>query len=377
MHGRDDTPDRDRRRFLALAAWATAGMSALGGTRAFAQSAVPPNMPEIKSIPDKLKGSGEVRIAAYGGTAQDAERTAYFKPFEQLSGVKTLDFAGADINKVKAMVETGNVQWDVVQLGRSTVKNLMKKGDYFEKIDYDLVDVPNIDPLYRYDYALDMLVWSEVMAYRSDAFGGKIPVGWADFWDTRNFPGDRALGGAGPSTPELEFALMAAGVPADKVYPIDVDKAFASYDKVKSSVVKWWETGALPPQMLTDKEVVLTSVWNGRMAAIQAAGVPAAISWDQGLLKRDCWAVPKGSPNKANAMKFIAFSTLAISQARLSMLIPYGSVNNKSADYMSAQQLAVLPSAPDIKSKLVPYDYDWWVDNRDTVIAHWNKWILA
>jgi len=30
--------------------------------------------------------------------------------------------------------------------------------------------------------------------------------------------------------------------------------------------------------MLTDKEVVLTSVWNGRMAALQDAGVPAAVS---------------------------------------------------------------------------------------------------
>ena len=61
------------------------------------------------------------------------------------------------------MVDTGTVAWDVVQLGRSTVTNLMKKGDYFEKIDYDLVDTANIDPIYRYDYALDMLVWSEVM----------------------------------------------------------------------------------------------------------------------------------------------------------------------------------------------------------------------
>ena len=99
---------------------------------------------------------------------------------------------------------------------------------------------------------------------------------------------------------------MAAGVPPDKIYPIDIDKAFASYDKIKASVVKWWETGAVPVQMLTDREVVLTSVWNGRMAAMQAAGVPAAISWNQGLLKRDCWAVPKNAPNKANAMKFIA-----------------------------------------------------------------------
>src|SRR5262245_48402197 len=162
--------DLDRRRLLGLAAWATVGMQALGATRAFAQSSPPPKLPEITTIPDRLKGSGVVRIAGYGGTAQDAERTAYFQPFEKLSGIKTIDVPGADLNKVKAMVDTGNIEWDVVQLGRSSVKNLMKKGDYFEKIDYELVDVDNIDPLYRYDYALDMLVWSEVMAYRTDAF---------------------------------------------------------------------------------------------------------------------------------------------------------------------------------------------------------------
>ena len=356
-----------RRHFLTLAAAGLAGI----------RPAMAASLPEITDFPAALKGSGEVRVVGYGGTMQEAVRTAYLEPFEKLSGIKTRDFPGADINKVKAMVDTNNVEWDVVQLGRSTVKNLMKKGDYFEKIEYDLVDTANIDAAYRYEYALDMLVWSEVMAYRTDAFKGAVPNGWADFWDTAKFPGDRSLGGAGPSSPELEFALMAAGVPMDKVYPIDIDKAFASYDKIKANVVKWWETGAVPVQLLTDKEVVLTSVWNGRMAALQAAGVPAAISWNQGLLKRDCWAVPKNSPNRDNAMKFIAFSTMAAPQARLSSLIPYGFVNAKSADLLSAERLSVLPSAPAIKSQLLSYNYDWWVENRDTVIARWNKWILA
>ena len=361
-----------RRHLLALGA---AGATApFWSYRALAQG-VP--LPALPPIPDKLKGTGELRIAAYGGTAQDAERTAYFAPFGEQSGVKVHDFAGADLNKVKAMVETGNIEWDVVQLSQGSVKNLMKHGDYFEKIDYDLVDTANIEPAYRTDYSLDMLVWSEVMAYRTDAFNGAVPVGWADFWDTKKFPGDRALGGAGPSTPELEFALMAAGVAPDKLYPIDIEKAFASYDRIKASVVKWWETGAVPTQLLTDKEVVLTSVWNGRMAAIQAAGVPAAISWDQGLLKRDAWAVPKGSPNKVNAMKFIAYSTMAVPQARLSSLIPYGFVNAQSPQYVAPKQLALLPSAPSIKSRLVPYDYQWWSMNRDAVIARWDKWVLA
>ena len=371
MSHRPVLTELDRRAFLTLGA--AAGLAGLHGAQA--QEAV--KLAEYTSVPDKLKGSGELRIAGYGGTAQDAQRKAYYEPFGRLAGVNVRDFAGADINKVKAMVETGNVEWDVVQLSRGTVHNLMKHGDYFEKIDYTLVDTANIDAVYRDEYALDMLVWAEVMAYRTDAFKGAVPAGWADFWDTNKFPGDRALGGAGPSSPELEFALMAAGVPPDKIYPIDIEKAFASYDKIKASVVKWWETGAVPVQMLTDKEVVLTSVWNGRMAAIQAAGVPAAVSWPQGMLKRDCWAVPKGSPNKANAMKFVAFGTMAISQARLSSLIPYGSVNNQSDQYIAPKQLAVLPSSPAIRSQLVPYDYGWWTNNRDAVISRWNKWVLS
>jgi putative spermidine/putrescine transport system substrate-binding protein len=336
-----------------------------------------PTMPEVTSIPDSLKGTGEVRIATFGGTMQEAQHRAYFEPFEKLSGIKVVAFPGSDMTKIKAMVDTGNVDWDMAQTGRSSVLNLQKRGDYFEKIDYSLID-PDVDPAYRFDYGLEMLVWAQVMAYRTDAFKGEVPVGWGDFWNTKKFPGDRALLGAGSgNSPELEFALMAAGVPPDKVYPIDMDKAFASYDKIKGDVVKWWETGAVPVQMLTDRDVVATSVWNGRMAALQAAGVPAAISWQQGLLKRDCWGVVKGAKNRVNAMKFIAYSTMAIPQARLSMLIPYGFVNNKSPEYLSAERMSILPSAPAIKSQLLPYDYMWWVDNRDAVVARFNKWLLG
>ena len=162
-------------------------MRMLEGVPARAQT---PKLPELQPIPEKLKGTGEVvRGAGYGGSAQDAQRTAYFEPFEKLSGIKVRDFAGADINKVKAMVETGNVEWDVVQLSRSTVKNLQKKGDYFEKIDYELVDTANIDPVYRYDYALDMLVWAQVMAYRTDAFKGAVPSRLGGFLGHQEVPG--------------------------------------------------------------------------------------------------------------------------------------------------------------------------------------------
>jgi len=41
------------------------------------------------------------------------------------------------------------------------------------------------------------------------------------------------------------------------------------------------------------------------------------------------------------------------------------------------QQLALLPTAPELKSKLINFDYDWWADNREQVIERWNKWVLG
>src|SRR5471032_3161075 len=333
--------------------------------------------PEQGIIPDILKGSGEVRIATFGGTMQEAQQRAYFEPFEKATGIKVKAFAGSDPTKIKAMVETKNIEWDMAQLSRGSIMNLMKTGDYFEKIDYSLVD-DGVDKAYRFEYGLEMLVWAQVLAYRTDTTKGAVPVGWADSWDTKKFPGDRAMVGTGNGGwPELEFALMASGVAPDKLYPLDIDRAFASYDKIKKDVIKWWDTGAMPVQLLTDREVVMTSVWNGRMAALQASGVPAQISWSQGLLKRDAWGIPKGAKNATNAQKFVAYSTMAIPQARVSLGIPYGSVNNGSNEFIPEERLKVLPSAPAIKSQLVNYNYDWWIENRQTVITRFNKWLLG
>ena len=332
----------------------TAGIAAPFIRPSLAQQA----WPEQTTIPDILKGSGEVRIAGYGGSMQEAQMKGYYESFERLSGIKVRPLPDANPPKVKAMVDTGNVEWDLAQLSRGSIMNLQKTGDYFEKIDYSIVD-DGVDKEYRFEYGLEMLVWAQVLAYRTDAFKGAVPDGWADFWDIKKFPGDRAMfGTSGGGWPEMEFALT-------------------SYTKIKKDVVKWWDTGAVPIQLLTDREVTMTTVWNGRMAALQAAGVKAEISWNQGLSKRDAWGIPKGAKNKVNAMKFVAFSTMPIPQARIAMAIPYGSVNNDSNKYIPAERQAVLPSSPEIKKKLVNYNYDWWIDNREAVIPKFNKWLLS
>src|SRR5262249_44951475 len=123
---------------LGLGAAATAVLARSLGTGVALAADAP--LPEITSIPEKLKGKGAVRLRSYGGPFQEAQRKAYFEPFERLSGIKVVESQGPDPVKVKAMVDTGNIEYDVGEFDRASVINLQKKGAYWEEIDYSLVD---------------------------------------------------------------------------------------------------------------------------------------------------------------------------------------------------------------------------------------------
>lgn len=343
---------------------------------ASAQDAEIPPLPEYESIPENLKGSGEVRVQSWGGAFQDAQREAYFIPFQELSGITVIESEGPDPSKIKAMVDTGNVEQDVVQMDRSDIMFLEKQGDYWEEIDYSLFDVDNIDEVHRYKYSVDMLPYGTVIGYRNDVFA-EGPQGQADFWNQETFPGPRTTpGGTGGVPPYLEFALIADGVALDEIYPMDIDRAYASLSKIKPDVVKFWEAGAQPAQMLTDNEVVMAHSWNGRTHAIMQEGAPVSVQWNEAQLATDVWAIPKGAANAENAQKFSAFITLPESQARLSYLIPYGSVNSASIDLMTPEQIETLPTSPAYLERMFIRNIAWWVDNLDAVLARWNEWIL-
>ena len=95
-------------------------------------------------------------------------------------------------------------------------------------------------------------------------------------------------------TDNLEFALIADGVPMDKLYPIDFDRAFKKLDQIKPHVTVWWSTGQQPAQLLLDKEVVLATGWNGRFYDIIKKGAPIEIEWNEGALKQGSFVIPQG-----------------------------------------------------------------------------------
>ena len=68
---------------------------------------------------------------------------------------------------------------------------------------------------------------------------------------------------------------------------------------------------------------------------------------------------------------------MAVPQARISCLIPYGFVNSQSAALIPADRLLQLPTAPDTLKDMLIYNTQWWADNRDAVLARWNKFLLG
>ena len=325
----------------------------------------------------RSSAAGKVIIRTIGGSYEEAVVKSIFEPFTKATGIEVVKVP-ATLGKVLAMHEAGNMEIDVMDAGELGVLSLSQKGA-FEKINYKAWKMTNpddMDPAVRRDDMIGDIYFSSVLGYNSQAFPtGKQPRNWAEFWDIKKFAGPRMLADIGSGAIDVEFALLADGVPKDRLYPIDVNRAFKSLDRVRPSIRKFWDTGALSAQMLADKEVVLGSIWNGRLQASADKGAPLAIEWNEAMLQSQYWAVLKGK-NTENAQRFIDFACQPELQAALAKMIPYGPTNRQAFKGIPADLAARLPSSPENRQKAFIQNGKWWADNRPMVSERWTQWLL-
>jgi putative spermidine/putrescine transport system substrate-binding protein len=322
--------------------------------------------------------AGKVVIRTIGGSYEEANVKAIFEPFSKATGIEIVKVP-ATLGKLLAMFESGNIELDVVDAGELGVLSLSQKGA-LEKINYKswkLTNPEDFDSAIRRDDMIADIYFSSVLGYNSQTFPtGKQPRNWAEFWDLKKFAGPRMLADIASGAVDLEFALLADGVPRDKIYPINVDRAFKSLDRVRPGIRKFWDTGALSAQMLADKEVVLGSIWNGRLQAVADKGAPLAIEWNEAMLQTQYWAILKGAKNLENAQRFIEFACQPEIQASHAKHIPYGPTNRQAFKSIPADVAARLPSSPEQKAKAFLQNGKWWADNRAMVSERWSQWLL-
>ncbi|AYD04799.1 ABC transporter substrate-binding protein [Neorhizobium sp. NCHU2750] len=323
--------------------------------------------------------AGQVVVRGLGGAYQDAMTKAVYEPFTAETGIKVAVLP-ATAAQVRAMVEARQVRIDVVDLVDVALMSLDRIGA-LQPIAYDKMKFTKPDDIQstvRRPNMVGNLFFATVLAYNTEAFAtGTHPRGWKEFWDVQKFPGARTLADQKSGAAELEFALLAEGVAKDALYPLDIDRAFASLDKIKPSIVKWWDTGAVSAQMLELKEAVLGGIWNGRAQALIDGGAPIAIDWTEAKQQVQYWGVVKGAANSENAQLFIDFALQPEVQGKLTQFIAYGPTNTKAFAHVRKEDLAKLPSNPEFFANTFEQSPEWWTDNLTTVGSRWQSWILS
>jgi putative spermidine/putrescine transport system substrate-binding protein len=323
-----------------------------------------------------------VTTMGWGGAWKEAQQKAYFDPFTKKTGIAVRYIAPYEFAKVRAMHEAGRMELDVLEPGSVDTPRALKMG-MAQKLDWSVIDKSALTPnqLKYGDWGISSITLSTCLVYNKRKWpGDNHPKSWADFWDVKKFPGPRSL--QRRVYPNLEYALMADGLPADpkKLYPLDVGRAFKSLDRIKSHVKVWWTAGAQQQQLIQDQEVDLIAMWNGRASdSIINNGAPYQIVWNQAAYNGDveAWIVMKGAPNPKGAMRFMDVVGRAEPQATFARALFYGPTNQKAYEFIDKKVAEQLPSYPPNAQVSLLMNFDWWLDRIDPLTAQFEKWLQS
>lgn len=319
-------------------------------------------------------GKGQLVVVSWGGAGTDAQRTAWYEPFTEETGIKIIEVTPPSTSQLKAQVDSGNVEWDVVLMDKTQIDALNNDGDYLDNIPYEEMDqnlIKGMPEEAKRKEGLGAYYWGWTLTYRTDEYD-EAPQGWEDFWDTERFPGPRTM----PDQPRATFeaAMMAMGTDGDNLYPIDVDSAWGKMDEILPHISAFWKAGAEGVQMLADNEASMGQVYTTQAASLIRDGVPVEIQWNEGIYAMDYWVVPKGQISD-EVIQFMEFISDPERQAALSNELPYGPVHEEAINYVDEDIKGNLIT--NHIDKMVPYDHaDWWGEHRDELTQRWEEWKL-
>jgi putative spermidine/putrescine transport system substrate-binding protein len=315
-----------------------------------------------------------IYVNSYGGVWETAWRKAFFDPFTAQTGIEIKTVPGVSFAKLKAEVTTGNYEYDQTNLGDSEFAQAVREG-LLDKVDKDVVKTDQLPASVVRDFGIVSYSLGTNIVYRKDKFPNGGPQNWAEFWDIKKFPGPRCL--FDRSFTCLAFALIADGVPIDKIYPMDLDRAFHKMDEIKPHIKVWWHDGAQSQQLIRDGEVDMIGMWSARAVDLIDDKVPLEIVWNGAELYWANLVVPKGDPNAKAAWQFVDFVAQPQPQANFSMLLPYGPANPGARALMSEARLRQTPAWPANEKVMFQHDTAWLAPRLAEIRERWTQWMTG
>ena len=330
--------------------------------------------------PANAQQGGQIVYLGIGGATQDALRKAYFEPFQKETGIRVVEDTGLAAERIQVEVQSGHPTIDVTNISTAAYETLLAKG-LLAPIDYKYYDPANLQSMpqgtIRAQYSVGSSYNSLGMSFSKAAFpdGKPQPSSWVDFWDVAKFPGKRTLPYCGVlegDWPLPEAALLADGVPADKLYPLDIPRAVRKLKQLSPNVL-WWKNPSQPGQYLVTNEAVMAMNSVGRTNNLIDSGAPLQYVWNGAEVFSSKWIVMKGAPNYDNVMRFLAFVARPDRQVELALAIGYAPINPRAYEIMDKKAATRLSTYPDNFKQTFQYDYRWWTDN----LSKWTEACLS
>ena len=319
-------------------------------------------MPYLARAQDKV-----LYINTWGGPWEEAARAHLFDPFTAETGVEIRTVSPVSFAKLAQQVKTGTYEFDITTLGGGELIRANQAGIIEE------LEAPYEGGLFQ--NGVGSHAFATVIAWRTDRLKDGGPRDWAEFWDVEKFPGSRSLQRYPARV--LPIALLADGVAIEDLYPLDIDRAFASLDKIKDHIRVWWTAGAQSTQILRDGEIDLIGIWHGRYFEALDAGAPVAMTWNQGEIDSAYWVVAKDTPNGAIARDFITFATSGKPLAGFVTQAAYGPLNPAANEFIPAEAAERMPTSPQNGPLTFEQDIENFGGDLEAVSQRFEEWLAS
>jgi len=315
--------------------------------------------------------SEELVIVATGGGFGEALNKHFFEPFSKETGIEIVQVPapiGEQNAKLRAMLKTGNVEYDILT---TTDMAVVADGDVYA--DLDCARIPNAAangvPGTCGEKSMIRTAGAVMIAYDERAFPNGGPKSWADFWDVEAFPGARCLpGGAVENHIPFMAALLADGASVDDLFPLDYERALKKLDELKPHVAAYWSSYSQSQQLMRDGECVVSIMLNGRALSLRNEGFPLRIVWNQAFTTTAGWGIAKDAPNADAAYTFLDF-WMTRPEAHLDFYKTffYGTAHRDVVGLMDEADLALYFATEQNLDGQIPINAEWIGANREEV----------
>ncbi|HEX2071456.1 MAG TPA: extracellular solute-binding protein [Thermoleophilaceae bacterium] len=318
-------------------------------------------------------------VGSWGGAFDESLRSAFFDDFESEVGPKArFDAApGAQLARIEAQNEAGEVEWDLVSLTADAAYILDQKG-YLAQLPAQLrsrlTDELGADRVTPFGFSFGNI--GNVIVCNMDRME-RCPKDMSEFYDVERFPQSRTFAGIAPIM-AITTAQVASGVPVSETAetPVDMDAAFEQLDAIKPTIDVFWQSGDQQEQVMRSGGADMGILWSNRAYSLAADGMNLEINWAGGALEPGFWAVPEGAPNTEQSFEALEWiATRPRAQAEWAREVHSSPPHPEAIELLPAELARELADNPRNFEEMAMPNFEWYATHTDELNRRYQDFV--